>query len=110
MRAEIERLARAPKPPPQWIRLGLCEIPSRAHFEWRLRHRQGLLAVRKERRRVRRRAIAERDGWRCGICGQPVLPAHLRIDHIVPLCRGGTSDPSNLQTTHARCNLAKGGR
>jgi 5-methylcytosine-specific restriction endonuclease McrA len=30
------------------------------------------------------------------------------IDHIVPVSRGGSDDPSNLQTAHMVCNSAKG--
>lgn len=58
--------------------------------------------------------IAERDGWRCGICGGRVSPDRSHpdplapsIDHVVPLARGGTNDLSNLQLAHLRCNLRK---
>lgn len=115
VRAEIERLAEGDRPPPRWLRLGHVEIPSRAWYEWHLRHAGERAERRAERGRVRalglRLAIAERDGWTCGICGQPIAGERdLHVDHIVPLCRGGRSDDSNLQATHARCNLRKGGR
>lgn len=58
--------------------------------------------------------IAERDGWRCGICRKPVnrrlnwpdLKAG-SLDHIVPLATGGTSTVVNLQLSHLGCNLSK---
>lgn len=66
---------------------------------------------------ISRSEIAERDNWRCGICGGRVAPEKKHpdpmygsIDHIIPLAQGGTNDLTNLQLAHLRCNLAKGGR
>ena len=58
--------------------------------------------------------ICERDGWKCGICGDPVNP-HLRhpdpgfgsLDHVIPVAHGGTSDPANLRLAHLRCNVQR---
>ena len=64
--------------------------------------------------RVRRHLtwLIQRQDGRCGICGQP-LPQPptgdvVHVDHIVPLVRGGTDQRTNLQATHAACNLTKG--
>jgi hypothetical protein len=64
-----------------------------------------------------RRAIYERDDWVCGLCGEPVDPALTypdpecaSLDHVVPLSRGGSHDPTNLQLAHLRCNYAAGDR
>lgn len=104
---EVQQRVRAalisPHEPPKYINFGLARIRSRAWYEWHRQHRR-------ERRRVRRLAIAERDGWCCGICGGLIAPADLHIDHIVPLCQGGSSHPENLQATHGVCNLRKGGK
>lgn len=61
--------------------------------------------------------IAERDGWICGICGTPVdknarYPdsGQATLDHIVPVTRGGTNDPSNLRLAHMDCNRSRGNR
>ena len=58
--------------------------------------------------------VAERDGWRCGICGERVgkkFPAgHKRsatVDHIVPLIAGGDDLKVNLQLAHHSCNSKK---
>jgi 5-methylcytosine-specific restriction endonuclease McrA len=88
-------------------------------------------ACAKAQRRARRRAskrqafvadvsprkIYERDGWRCRLCGRKlkrnaVVPHSLAptIDHIVPLARGGTHEPSNVQAAHFLCNSLKGDR
>ena len=34
----------------------------------------------------------------------------IRVDHIVPLRRGGTHDPINLQVLCPKCNIGKGAR
>lgn len=61
--------------------------------------------------------IAERDGFRCGICAKRVdmdlewpHPKSPSQDHIVPLTKGGAHDPSNVQLAHLGCNSSKGDR
>lgn len=55
-------------------------------------------------------------GWTCHICWKPIerhrrFPDRLAatVDHIVPLCQGGTHTWDNVQPAHALCNFAKGG-
>ena len=46
----------------------------------------------------------------CAICEQAILSnQEMHGDHIVPFHIGGQTESSNLQVTHARCNLLKGG-
>lgn len=53
--------------------------------------------------------LIQRDEGRCGICGQPIQgPIH--IDHIIPLVREGTHEPSNCQIAHPLCNQRKSER
>lgn len=59
--------------------------------------------------------IFDRDGWLCGICGQPterdaVVPALLAptLDHVVPLAAGGAHSRANVQCAHFICNSRKG--
>lgn len=47
----------------------------------------------------------ERDNFTCRHCG---ARRFLSVDHIVPESRGGTLDPSNLQTLCRSCNSRKG--
>lgn len=61
--------------------------------------------------------IAERDGWKCRLCGKRVKrsqawphPLSPSLDHVVPLTCGGAHDPANVQLAHLRCNSAKGNR
>lgn len=76
--------------------------------------RRVLTKPRRRDRFIRRHILTllRRDGGRCGICGRP-LPLHPRgvhIDHIKPWSHGGSDHVSNLQLTHARCNLSKRAR
>lgn len=69
-------------------------------------------------RPVRRTEIAERDKWRCGICGGTVPqdavwpdPLSASLDHVVPLTEpGATHDPANVRLAHLACNTARGNR
>ena len=55
-----------------------------------------------------RQAIWERDNGVCGLCGQSVVFDRLmHVDRINATIRG-YADWSNLQATHARCNIRKG--
>jgi len=57
------------------------------------------------RRRISRRAILARDGYRCQYCGST---HHLTIDHIIPRSRGGSTSWENVITSCAVCNVRKG--
>ena len=52
---------------------------------------------------VRQRAL-------CALCGNllPEDPADIHVDHVVPVARGGTNEPENLQAACAACNRRKG--
>lgn len=58
--------------------------------------------------------VYERDGWRCGLCGQRINrklvfphPRSVSLDHIIPLSRGGEHSMANTQASHYECNLRK---
>jgi excisionase family DNA binding protein len=57
-----------------------------------------------------RRVIWERDGGRCGICGESVAFAGMEIDHIIPVSMRGDHSLANLQAAHRICNVRKGGK
>lgn len=59
--------------------------------------------------------VFERDGWVCGICGDPVdsrrtYPDRMSasMDHVIPLALGGQHVWDNVQCTHLHCNIEKG--
>jgi 5-methylcytosine-specific restriction endonuclease McrA len=59
-------------------------------------------------RKISRRALFARDGWRCVYCGTG--GGRLTLDHVVPKSRGGESIWENVVTSCAPCNLRKGNR
>lgn len=61
------------------------------------------------------KALFYRENGRCAICTTSLTGvidpyAKIHIDHIIPISRGGTSDPTNLQILCHNCNLSKGNR
>ena len=53
-----------------------------------------------------RRAVFARDGGRCVYCGA----AATSLDHVIPRCRGGAHDWSNVVSACGRCNHEKADR
>lgn len=62
---------------------------------------------RNEKRRISRRAVFARDGFRCQYCGSG---SHLTVDHVIPRSRGGGSGWDNVVTSCAPCNIRKADR
>lgn len=50
--------------------------------------------------------VAARQGRICAYCGETDRP--LEFDHIYPVSKGGSNDPSNLTLACDRCNRSKG--
>ena len=59
------------------------------------------------KRKISRKALFARDGYRCAYCGSS---GRLTLDHVVPRSRGGDSVWENVVTSCAPCNLRKGNR
>jgi hypothetical protein len=64
-----------------------------------------------------RQRIAERDGWRCAICHEPIDPSlkrphpmALHVGHVTARVEGGADRDANYAATHADCNLRLGTR
>jgi 5-methylcytosine-specific restriction endonuclease McrA len=60
------------------------------------------------------REIAERDGWRCHLCGKRVpdreyaaRPDDPTIDHLIPVSDGGLHVRTNVALAHNRCNYER---
>jgi 5-methylcytosine-specific restriction endonuclease McrA len=60
------------------------------------------------KRKISRRALFARDGWRCVYCG--TSSGRLTLDHVIPRSRGGESVWENVVTACSPCNLRKGNR
>lgn len=54
--------------------------------------------------RIVRRAVLDRDGWRCRKCGRP---GRLEVDHVDPAPGRDPFDTENLQTLCRGCHIAK---
>lgn len=57
-----------------------------------------------------REQVFKRDRYQCRNCEASPLTdkkVKLEVDHIVPVSRGGTNDPHNLQTLCRNCNHLK---
>jgi hypothetical protein len=55
--------------------------------------------------------VFKRDGFCCQYCGaKPTEQAPLVIDHITPVCEGGTNDLENLISACEPCNQGKSGK
>jgi hypothetical protein len=55
-------------------------------------------------------AVLSRDLFRCLKCGADASQdnsVRLEVDHIIPVSKGGRTDPQNLQTLCKRCNVGK---
>lgn len=53
-----------------------------------------------------RQEIFKRDGYTCVNCGSTEKES-LEIDHIMPISKGGKTEPGNLQTLCRNCNIRK---
>lgn len=59
---------------------------------------------------ARRREIWVRDQGCCYICQKPVGPKEFELDHLIPVSRGGNSNPENLAVSCRFCNRSRGNR
>ncbi len=60
-----------------------------------------------DRRKLSRRVVLARDGYRCQYCGST---RHLTLDHVIPRSRGGSTSWDNVVTSCAPCNTRKGAK
>ncbi len=57
---------------------------------------------------ARRYEIYERDGGKCYMCAQDISLKNAELDHLIPVSRGGSSDPSNIALSCRGCNRRRG--
>jgi 5-methylcytosine-specific restriction endonuclease McrA len=63
----------------------------------------------------RRIDVFHRDGWLCGICGDPIYlsipypqPLSKSLDHVLPVIAGGAHSFENCRASHLTCNVRRG--
>jgi hypothetical protein len=100
------------------VRMSLCG-PCRQRYESELGDRAEL----RRRRQIAEgdptinwRALGERDGWKCHICGGIVRrvagtakrPLGATVDHLIPIADNGSHVWSNVALAHRSCNSSRG--
>jgi len=66
------------------------------------------MSERKSLSKKKRLEIFKRDKFTCQYCGRKSPDVVLEIDHVVPVCDGGSNDLLNLVTACFDCNRGKG--
>jgi len=57
-----------------------------------------------------RAEVWDRSNGLCHYCGKEMHPIRgFHVDHVIPRCKGGTDDLSNLVASCPTCNMSKGG-
>jgi 5-methylcytosine-specific restriction endonuclease McrA len=64
------------------------------------------------------RALGQRDGWDCHLCGDLVEekagtayePFGATVDHVISIVEGGTHTWDNVRLAHRRCNTSRGSK
>lgn len=54
-----------------------------------------------------KREVLKRDQYKCQNCGRELDLQTAQINHIMPLSKGGTDQPSNLRAVCPKCNMLK---
>ena len=97
----------------RYKRYSLDDYIKKEHEYFELKERNALYEIssRVERAKMSeslRYDILKRDGFKCKICGASQADGvKLHVDHIIPVSKGGKTEPSNLQTLCSRCNIGK---
>lgn len=59
--------------------------------------------------RWNRKQLIRRDGNVCQLCQESMINmSEVTLDHIIPLCKGGTDSIINLRLVHEACNRERG--
>lgn len=83
-----------------------CSLRCKRHATKKAERARGV----RSNRRIGIRALGDRDGWKCHLCGRTVAVASATADHLVPQSLGGSGSPSNLRLAHMLCNSRRGAR
>ena len=81
----------------------LCSATARFPWPHVIRLLSYVRVPRIVQRKISRRALFARDGWRCVYCG--TSGGRLTLDHVIPRSRGGGSVWENVVTSCAPCDV-----
>lgn len=125
VKADPDALAARRAATARW-RIANPEATTEQYRRWRIKNSDAVRAKVQRRRARLLEAFVEdvdpaaiwlRDGGTCGICCQPIDPLlpwphrmSKTLDHVIPLAKGGTHEPANVQLAHAVCNSRKNDR
>jgi len=59
-------------------------------------------------KKATRKKVLDKTGGYCAYCGKRIFDYSFHIDHIIPVCQGGSNELENLIPACIRCNLRKG--
>jgi 5-methylcytosine-specific restriction endonuclease McrA len=59
---------------------------------------------------AKRKEIYDRDSGTCYLCNKYLALSEVELDHLIPVAKNGTSEPSNLAVSCRTCNRARGAR
>jgi 5-methylcytosine-specific restriction endonuclease McrA len=79
----------------------------RMHIPAVLRMRERVRTI-KPAVRFSRQNVYLRDQYRCQYCGGEFKAAELTYDHVLPRCRGGATNWTNIVSCCVKCNRRKG--
>lgn len=65
------------------------------------------MTSRKRLTATERRNVYDKMQGHCAYCGKPIELTDMQVDHVIPLCRGGVDDISNMMPTCRWCNHYK---
>jgi hypothetical protein len=88
-------------------------LPNCEALDWFDKQQREFVVGSGKRRRMSpkmRRDVFLRDGFKCQECGASPGKDRLvwlEVDHVVPVAKGGTDEPSNLRTLCNHCNAGK---
>lgn len=72
--------------------------------------RNAVHKFRKTKVNLNKATVCKRDGYRCQYCSRLFPETKLSLDHVVPKCRGGKLEWTNVVASCLKCNVAKGGQ
>lgn len=97
------------------IRKSFCSEPCASKAAHRTRRHRERSAGMRTVESITLREVADRDGWRCHLCGNAVpdrpfksRPHDATIDHLIPLANDGQHTWDNVALAHFRCNSQRG--